>query len=577
MSLAALYARVSTEKQEREATIQSQLDALQRAACERAYVVLPEHVFRDERSSGARLDRPGLDRLRDLAAEAAFEVVLVAAPDRLARQYAYQVVVLDELTRAGCEVIFLNHDFDQSPEQQMLLQIQGVFAEYERAVIRERLRRGRLFAARQGRVTWGQAPYGYAYQRKTETTPQQLVIYEAEAEVVRQVYRWLVEEQLSSYAIARRLTERGVPTRSGHPRRWEQSTVIGLVHNSVYTGQAFTNRMTSVDAQRPSRQHGFKDLRPGNRRGRGLRPREEWIAVRVPALIDPETWGLAQAQLARNRERSPRHNTRHAYLLRGLLVCGRCGRRLVGYWGHPTDTGGRYVCSARSPRSAPWHCDGPSVAARRIEAQVWAYVRGLLGDPELLKARYLAGQADPTVDGRALLEQARLTRKIQALGREVQRLIDAYQQEVIELAELQERRQRIDEHGRLLRERLCELQQQRREREDELRLMQGLDEFCSSVREALEEPPFEVKQAILRLVVDYIVVEDTRLVIHHVVPAGPVRLQTDHTTTVSGRTGPSTWRHRCRCIGQLRDQCAHDQCWAVCITCTSGQPDSRAA
>jgi site-specific DNA recombinase len=106
--------------------------------------VPPEYVFVDERASGARLDRPALDRLRDLAADGAFEVVLVAAPDRLARQYAYQVVVLEELTRAGCEVVFLNHAFGETPEQQMLLQIQGVFAEYERALIHERLRRGRL-------------------------------------------------------------------------------------------------------------------------------------------------------------------------------------------------------------------------------------------------------------------------------------------------------------------------------------------------------------------------------------------------------------------------------------------------
>lgn len=233
MTLAALYARVSTDKQEREATVESQLDALRRAAAARGLAVLPEYVFVDERASGARLDRPALDRLRDLAAEGAFEVVLVSAPDLLARQYASQVVVLEELARTGCEVVFLNHAFGETPEQQLLLQIQGVFAEYERALTHERLRRGRLYAARQGRVTWGQAPYGYAYRRKTESTPQQRDVDEAEAETVRQVYRWLVEEQLSSDAIALRLAERGVPTRKGALRHWQQRTVFGLVRNPV--------------------------------------------------------------------------------------------------------------------------------------------------------------------------------------------------------------------------------------------------------------------------------------------------------------------------------------------------------
>jgi site-specific DNA recombinase len=132
VTIAAIYARVSTEKQEKDETIASQLDALQRAAAEGGYDVAPEHIFVDGHHSGARLDRPALDRLRDLAAEGTFEAVLVARPDRLARQYAYQVLLIEELTRAGCRVVFLNHAFDETPEQQMLLQIQGVFAEYER-------------------------------------------------------------------------------------------------------------------------------------------------------------------------------------------------------------------------------------------------------------------------------------------------------------------------------------------------------------------------------------------------------------------------------------------------------------
>ncbi|HUY75712.1 MAG TPA: recombinase family protein [Ktedonobacterales bacterium] len=204
---AALYARVSTEKQERDETIGSQLAALRLASAQRGYQVREEDVFRDEGYSGARLDRPALDQLRDLVAEGWYEVVLVLAPDRLARHYAYQVVVIDEFTQAGCRIEFLNHAGGTSPEEQMLLQMQGVFAEYERALLAERMRRGRLFAARQGRATWAQPPFGYTYIAKTATTSQLLLINEHEAEIVRQMYRWLVEDGWSSYALTRRLQE----------------------------------------------------------------------------------------------------------------------------------------------------------------------------------------------------------------------------------------------------------------------------------------------------------------------------------------------------------------------------------
>jgi site-specific DNA recombinase len=175
------------------------------------YEVLPGSVFIDDGISETRLDRPALERLRDLVAEGVFEVLLVTAPDRLARRYAYQVVLVEEFIRGGREVIFVQPSLGTSPEGQMLLQMQGVFAECERALIQERTRRGRRFAARQGRVNWGNPPYGYTYVRKTVTMPQHLGVNDTEAEVVRQIYRWCVEEQMSSYAIHQRLTVQPSP------------------------------------------------------------------------------------------------------------------------------------------------------------------------------------------------------------------------------------------------------------------------------------------------------------------------------------------------------------------------------
>ena len=524
MKRAALYARVSTDKQEREETIESQLDALQKAVEVGAYEVPAGGVFVDENASGTHLDRPALDRLWDLAAEGAFDAVLVWSPDRLARRYAYQVVLMEELARGGCEVIFVHHPFGQSPEEQMLLQIQGVFAEYERALIQERTRRGQLFAARQGRVNWGNPPYGYTYVRKTATTPQHLLIHEAEAEVVHHIYRWCMEEQLSSYAIHKRLTLQGIPTRKHNRRGWAQSTVIEILRDSVYKGDGYYNRTGPGDTTRPYMQRGLKDQRPGNHRTRVQRPQEEWIAVRVPVLIDSETWELAQVQLQRNRQRARRNNTKHAYLLRSLLVCGCCGRRLIGSW---AAQGGRYGCAARYPRYAPGACDGRSVMAQSVEAVVWNHVKALLADPAVLQAQYEQGRGDPAVDVKADQERERIERKLTGLNREVSRLIDAYQAEIIELSELAERRRSVEAQGWMLRQRLREIAQQRANWENELRLLEGAEAFCASVRGSLEEPSFEVKQKVLQLVVDRIVVEEARVVIQHVVPTGPVRLQTE--------------------------------------------------
>lgn len=529
LGLTAAYARVSSDKQEKEQTIASQVEALRRGAAERHLGLTEDLIFQDDGFSGARLDRPGLDRLRDAISEGTCATVLVSAPDRLARHFAYQALLLEEFQRAGCAVIFLNHAFDTSPEQQMLLQMQGVFAEYERALIQERTRRGRLFAARQGRINWGgRPPYGYRCVPKTETTPQYLEIDETEAAVVQRMYHWLVEERISSHAIQHRLIDDHVPTRTVNGQGWCQSTVIKILRNPLYKGEAWYNRTQRADVRRPRMTSGMKDVRPGNGRGRGLRPQDDWIPVTVPAIIDAELWRMAQEQLAHNRDRARRHNTKHNYLLRGLLVCGCCGRRLVGTWSAKGSS--RYICSARYPRTTAWACDGRSVSALRVERQVWDYIRPLLADPDLLRRHYEDSRGDPAIVSRDERERVRLERQIAAAGREVQRLIDAYQSGAIELTELQDRRRRSEEHTRLLRQRVEEIERQRHDREQEIRLVQGLESFCASIRDALIDPSFAVKQQVLQLVIDRIVVEDNRIVIKHVIPVEPVGLRPCHRT-----------------------------------------------
>lgn len=241
--LAALYARVSTLQQEQEATIESQVAAIESYAQAQGYRLSQELYFLDQAVSGAKLARPALDRLRDLAPEGLFEVVLCLSPDRLARQYAHQWVLMDELQRAGVKVLFVNQPpVGDDPQGQLLLGIQGLFAEYERAIITERLRRGKLYRVRQGQLVNPVAPYGYRYIPVSQSGGGHWEINPVEAAVVRQIYAWYTaEDQPTLWQIAQRLKDLGS---QAPPRRqnWTYSTVQSILKQPNYTGQAYYNR-----------------------------------------------------------------------------------------------------------------------------------------------------------------------------------------------------------------------------------------------------------------------------------------------------------------------------------------------
>ncbi|MGH2944576.1 MAG: recombinase family protein, partial [Solirubrobacteraceae bacterium] len=309
--VAAIYARVSSERQREEGTIQSQLAGLRELATDRGLVVADDLVFEDEGFSGATLVRPALERLRDRAAEGAFEVVLCHAPDRLARRYAYQVLLLEELARAGVEVIFARGgERAGSPEDELLRQFQGMIAEYERAQIRERTRRGKLHRARTGhQAVMAGAPYGYRFIRKTEITDGYWEVVDSEAEVVREIFRRYSEQDCSIADLARWLTEQGIPTRTGKAV-WDRSTVWGMLRNPAYRGQAAYGKTKVADRHgKPTRTTRQRGERHGRRQVRVDEPVDQWLFIPVPPLVTDETFALAQERLARNAQFAKR-NTR---------------------------------------------------------------------------------------------------------------------------------------------------------------------------------------------------------------------------------------------------------------------------
>jgi site-specific DNA recombinase len=523
---AAIYARVSTDKQGRDQTVDSQLEALRRWATAHGHELKDDHVYIDEGYSGARLDRPALDRLRDAVREGEFDVLGVYSPDRLARRYAYQVLLLEEFRKAACAVEFIERPISDDPHDQLLLQIQGAIAEYERAVLGERFRRGKLQKARAGHWIAGQAPYGYRYVPNRDGVPGHLEIEEVEAEVVRMLYRWLSDERMTVRQILKRLAAGPWRPRNGK-RLWSNSVVHRVLSDPLYSGTAYANRHVLVAPRRP-RTAGPRAGQPTCRKDR---PREEWIPIPVPAIVDAMTYQDASEQLARNSALSFRNNTRNDYLLRCLLTCRTCGLAMCGV----TTSGARgrrqhryYMCHGKDTlaRDRAHPCPQPRPRAEELEAAVWDHVKRLLDDPSTLASQFeeRARQAD-ALDADARAAGQKWEAQLRRLDREEQRLLDAYQAEAIDLDELKQRREQINSRKQLLSLQRDQEQRLRSERQTAKEAWVDLTAFCERVRSRLDEATLSERQRILQMLIDRVIVGEDTLEIRHVIPLGRLKAE----------------------------------------------------
>jgi site-specific DNA recombinase len=512
----AIYARVSTARQEVEQTIESQVEALRQYVDDQDWILEERYIYLDDGYSGARLARPGLDALRDAAADGQFDVVVVYHPDRLARDYVWQQVVKADLERCGCQLQFLQRPISDKPEDQLLLQVQGMFAEYERAQIAERMRRGKLRKARAGQMLiWATAPYGYRYIRGQNGQPGWPEIEASEAEVVRQMFHWLVEDSISARQITKRLNEMKIPPRRA--ARWHQASVRGILTNESYAGTAYYNRRMSIE---PKKRRDPTIYPKQEKSSHCLRPREEWIPISVPAIIDQETYERAQEQLKRNQWNAPR-NTRYQYLLRRLVKCG-CGMAMNAvmqqkkypyyycYKGHsPLDSGRAEKCTARRVR------------ADRLDAVVWNHIVELLQNPDLIVEQFHVQRQGLSAQGSLGQQIERLEGLIRQQHRQIGRLIDAYQAEIIQLDELSIRRRRAEQKVQAWERQIQDLRRQQEQRFREEVVIQEIEHFCKVTRAGLETATFDDRRRIVDLIVEKVVVTGTEVVIHHIIPIRP--------------------------------------------------------
>jgi site-specific DNA recombinase len=524
MRMAAIYARVSSEQQREANTIASQTASLIEFAQGQDLEVPQEWVFEDDGYSGATLERPGLERVRDLAAEGQIQVVLAYSPDRLSRKYAYQILLIEELARSGVETLFVKAPQGSSAEDQLLVQFQGMISEYERAQILERSRRGKRHRAQSGEVSvMSGAPYGYRYVRKTDVAPAAYVVLEAEARVVARIYEMYTVDGLSIGEITRQINAEGIPTRKASAR-WERSTVWAVLRNSAYRGLACfgkTRASSRTRVIRPQRRRGV--ITPSMTAGHE-RPRDEWIEIPVPALVSEDRFARAQELLQENKMRS-RRRTIEPSIVQGMVSCQKCG---YAFSRTSTRTSARKIHYYKCLGSDGWRklggpvCDnGRLIRQDLLDQIVWAEVIRLLEDPTLIQQELDRRLAAARSSDPAKRREQSLQRELVHVCKGIERLLSAYQEALMSIEQLRERMPGLRQREQALRGELQAIADQANDRAVFLRLAENLTAFLERLRGAADTLSITERQRIVRLVVKDVLIGDDTITIRHSISVPP--------------------------------------------------------
>ncbi|MBI4789319.1 MAG: recombinase family protein [Chloroflexi bacterium] len=494
---AVIYVRVSTDEQVHGYSLQTQVEACRRYAAERGYRVVGE--FKDD-YTGASLDRPGLNQLRAYVASDTTGVVIVYDVDRLARKSVYQMLIEEELARAGATVEYVLGQYANTDEGRLQKQIRASIAEYEKAKILERSKRGKRGMAQSGFVlVAARPPYGYSV--KSEPHKAWLVVVEAERQIVILVYRWYLygdgqRGPYSIHGIATRLTELNVPTRGDQQKHiakkraagvWSGGMIRHILTNETFTGVwHFGKTKVISDGNELTRQLKSK-------RGLGkqvARARDEWVAVEVPAIIDRETYDRVQERIKLNVEQSKR-NTRREYLLAKRLRCAICGYTYVGITRREKHR--YYKCNGAHQR--PRVCSMPHFRGDLVDDAVWQWVKTTMQNPKSLTAGLRASQAETEQANQTLRERLSIVEsQLHEKQNELKRLLDLYLSGNFPKEMLLERKQQLEQI-------VTDLERERADVSDHIQTVlvtekqvAEIEEWCAQIREGLDNATFEDKR-----------------------------------------------------------------------------------
>ncbi len=515
----AAYARVSSEQQEKDETIASQMDAIAQYAREHGFEYCREDVFLDDGYSGQLLRRPGMDKLLDSVYEGRYDRVLILSPDRLARNYGHQIMLVEELQRKGCQPVFVNRPIGCGPDEDLLLQMQGVIAQYEHAKIIERTRRGKLHRMRRGELVNGQRVFGYRYVKTDGAVPAHYEVNQEEAEVVRSIFQWYVEEGVSLRQIAARLQAQGTPTVRGG--RWDGSRVGHMLGNSLYTGTGYANKIEAVEPEPDVRKGPY---RKNVKSSRQQRPREEWLPFAAPEIVEQETFDLAQQCLTGNKELASRR-TKRPYLLRGLIRCDCCHMNVF------CDTqSNNYICALSRPafardRGRP-ACDNKRrLPVQQLDELVWREVKTMLKKPALLKKQY--PQLRDKIHPRAAGSLATLDQKIDETAKQMARLNELFVGGMLSREEHLTRYKAFEQRkAGLVRQRETVAAEHLEDQEARV-LLESFTTFARTIRDRLDNADFETRRGIVEQMIKSVSVGKKVITIEYVAPLKKYNLCTN--------------------------------------------------
>ena len=507
--LAAIYARVSGELQKQEATIESQIDAIQSYAKTKNYEIVKEWIFKDEAESGKYLDRPGLDSLRDLAMNGEPDVIIMYEPDRIARKNAYQVILLEEFQKLGVPVEFVKIKPVESPEDQLTLNVLGAFAEYERCKIADRCRRGRLYKAKMGKLSIiPTPPYGYIKRDNT---------YEIDSEkskIVKDIFSLYTHEQYSLSTLCNYLDTKQIPSpRNG--KRWERTTLRDILKNETYIGTAYFGKteMCEGTPNRVTRRNGKKFIY--SRHARKERPRDLWIPMPVPGFINEKDFYAAQELLKTNQTFSSR-NTKKPSLLQGLLKCQKCDR---SFYKKSRGKTSYYCCNSMLQKDVP-KCGTRSINQNELDAMIWDEVIVLLKDPARLQEEIDRRIVENKQNEVKHLQQEKIEKTLSQLSKAKDKLLDAYQEsDCLSLDELRSRMEKIRIKAQNLEVELKTVKALKSQQEKDIDVKASLEYIENRLIASSTELSIEERQKVVRLLVEEVVISDDAIKIMHCVPS----------------------------------------------------------
>jgi site-specific DNA recombinase len=517
----AVYVRVSTSHQTQTQTIEQQLERLRTHSAAQGWQLADENIFRDDGFSGSTLNRPGLDRLRDRAGAGELDLVLLTAPDRLARKYVHQVLLIEELQQHNCQVEFLDRPMSQDPHDQLLLQIRGAVAEYERTLIADRMRRGRLSKYRAGiLLPWTRPPYGYRLHPERPRDPSGVRVEPAEAAIVTEIFAEYLQDGAGLICVAKQLYARGILSPTGK-KRWGLASIRGVLTNPAYTGQVFAGRMQyRPGAVRRSATH----LIGHPHQSATLKPQAEWIPVAtIPALVTQEQFDLAQAKLTQNKSFAQRNNKAHQYLLRALVSCGvcqlACFARTVAKANY-----GYYICSGKARavhRRRDEKCSARFIPAQQLDEIVWQDLYEIMLHPESITQTLERAQGGCWLPQELQARRENLRRAHVQLEQQLDRLTEAYLGGIIPLVEYQRRRAELEQRITGLDAQANALAVQTDRQKELIGLTESITDFCQRVQQGLAHATFEQKRQLVELLIDRVVVTNDEVEIRYAIPTSP--------------------------------------------------------